>query len=86
MVVRAQLATDLDLTFISDHDSRSIMRSSRRASERRGALLPSVEVSPSWGHINPFPSIWAGELEVIRYRQRAGDCRCPASQRRGHPP
>ncbi|SDJ00650.1 CehA/McbA family metallohydrolase [Billgrantia gudaonensis] len=65
MVVRAQLATDLDLTFISDHDSTVNHAEFQALSERRGVpFIPSVEVSPSWGHINPFPIDLGGELEV----------------------
>ncbi len=65
MVVRAQLATDLDLTFISDHDSTVNHEEFLELSEQRGVpFIPSVEVSPSWGHINPFPIDLGGELEV----------------------
>ncbi|WP_419307758.1 CehA/McbA family metallohydrolase [Chromohalobacter israelensis] len=64
-VVRAQLATDLDLTFISDHDSTANHDTFRKLSAERGVpFIPSIEISPSWGHMNPFPIEMNGELEV----------------------
>lgn len=65
MVVRAQLASDLDLTFVSDHDSTRNHAEFQALSEQRGVpFIPSIEVSPSWGHQNPFPIELGGELEV----------------------
>lgn len=65
MVVRAQLATDLDLTFISDHDSTANHATFKRLSDQRGVpFIPSIEISPSWGHMNPFPLDIGSELEV----------------------
>ncbi|WP_280561822.1 CehA/McbA family metallohydrolase [Chromohalobacter sp. 48-RD10] len=65
MVVRAQLATDLDLTFISDHDSTANHATFRKLSAERGVpFIPSIEISPSWGHMNPFPIEMNGELKV----------------------
>ncbi|OOE99625.1 CehA/McbA family metallohydrolase [Salinivibrio sp. IB643] len=56
IVVRAQLATDLDLTFISDHDSTINHKVFADLSAKRGVpFIPSIEISPSWGHMNPFP-------------------------------
>nr|CDQ33479.1 hypothetical protein BN993_02922 [Virgibacillus halodenitrificans] len=64
-VVRAQLATDLDLTFISDHDSTANHDTFRKLSAERGVpFIPSIEISPSWGHMNPFPIEMNGELKV----------------------
>ena len=65
MVVRAQLATDLDLTFVSDHDSTVNHAEFQALSERRGVpFIPSIEISPSWGHQNPFPIDIGAELQV----------------------
>ncbi|RTR03869.1 CehA/McbA family metallohydrolase [Halomonas nitroreducens] len=64
-VVRAQLATDLDLTFVSDHDSTANHATFQALSDSRGVpFIPSVEISPSWGHMNPFPIALGGELSV----------------------
>ncbi|WP_108447310.1 CehA/McbA family metallohydrolase [Halomonas denitrificans] len=64
-VVRAQLATDLDLTFISDHDSTANHERFQALSGQRGVpFIPSIEVSASWGHMNPFPIDIAGEMQV----------------------
>ncbi|APE30657.1 phosphoesterase [Halomonas aestuarii] len=65
MVVKAQLATDLDLTFISDHDSTANHERFQALSDQRGVpFIPSIEVSASWGHMNPFPIDLAGEMQV----------------------
>lgn len=64
-VVRAQLATDLDLTFISDHDSTANHDTFRKLSAQRGVpFIPSIEISSSWGHMNPFPIALGSQLEV----------------------
>ncbi|MDV6315318.1 CehA/McbA family metallohydrolase [Idiomarina sp. HP20-50] len=55
-VVRSQLAAALDLTFISEHDSTINYEVFSELSARREVpFIPSIEVSPSWGHMNPFP-------------------------------
>lgn len=65
MVVRAQLATDLDLTFVSDHDSTANLDAMGALSQRRGVpFIPSIELSPSWGHMNPFPIDRDSQLQV----------------------
>lgn len=65
MVVRAQLATGLDLTFVSDHDSTANHREFAALSQQRGVpFIPSIEISPSWGHMNPFPIDLSSELTV----------------------
>jgi len=64
-VVSAQLATDLDLTFVSDHDSTANHQRFQALSDSRGVpFIPSIEISPSWGHMNPFPIALSGELKV----------------------
>ncbi|MCK7458755.1 CehA/McbA family metallohydrolase [Idiomarina aminovorans] len=55
-VVRSQLAAALDLTFISEHDSTVNQEIfSELSAQRKVPFIPSIEVSPSWGHMNPFP-------------------------------
>lgn len=64
-VVRAQLATDLDLTFISDHDSTANHDTFRKLSAQRGVpFIPSIEISSSWGHMNPFPIELGSQLKI----------------------
>lgn len=65
IAVRAQLATGLDLTFISDHDSTINHKIFADLSAKRGIpFIPSIEVSPSWGHMNPFPVDNSAQLSV----------------------
>ena len=55
-VVRSQLAAGLDLTFISEHDSIvNFAEFAALSAQRKVPFIPSIEVSPSWGHMNPFP-------------------------------
>jgi hypothetical protein len=55
-VARSQLAAGLDLLFVSDHDSTVNDAALQRIAERRGiAFIPSIELSPSWGHFNAWP-------------------------------
>ena len=64
-VVRSQLAAALDLIFISEHDStvnHEIF--SELAARRDMPFIPSIEVSPSWGHMNPFPVDIDAELNA----------------------
>lgn len=63
--VRAQLATGLDLTFISDHDSTVNHETFAELSAKRGVpFIPSIELSSSWGHMNPFPITLGAELQI----------------------
>ena len=55
-VLRSQLAVGLDLAFLSDHDSsknHKIMADLARS--RHIPFIPSMELSPSWGHFNAYP-------------------------------
>ena len=55
-LARSQLAAGLDLLFVSDHDSSVNHAPLRRIAEARGrAFIPSIELSPSWGHFNAWP-------------------------------
>ncbi|MGM0482179.1 MAG: CehA/McbA family metallohydrolase [Pseudomonadota bacterium] len=64
-VVRAQLAAALDLIFLSEHDSTVNFEVYSKLAAKRGVpFIPSIEVSPSWGHMNPFPIDLDAELTV----------------------
>lgn len=55
-VARSQLAAGLDVLFLSDHDTTvndGIMQAI--AAVRGVPFIPSVELSPSWGHFNAYP-------------------------------
>jgi len=55
-LARSQLAAGLDLLFVSDHDSTANHTPLQRLADRRGVpLVPSLELSPSWGHFNAWP-------------------------------
>lgn len=55
-LARSQLAAGLDLLFVSDHDSTVNHHVLQQiADERHMAFIPSVELSPSWGHFNAYP-------------------------------
>lgn len=55
-LVESQLASRLDFTFVSDHDSVARHYEVKQFSDMRGVpFIPSVEISPSWGHINVYP-------------------------------
>ncbi len=56
LVLRSQLASGLDLAFLSDHDSTANNREMERlASARNIPFLPAMEISAAWGHFNIFP-------------------------------
>ena len=64
-LVRSQLAAGLDVTFVSDHDSTKNHKAINELSEKRGVpFIPSMEISPSWGHFNPFPLKLGAQLSV----------------------
>ncbi len=55
-LVVAQLAAGLDLTFVSDHDWVGNHERIAELSSMRGVpFIPSVEISPGWGHFNIYP-------------------------------
>ena len=55
-VVVAQSAAELDFVFISDHDYTGNYGELARLAATRGMpFIPSVEISPSWSHFNPYP-------------------------------
>lgn len=64
-VVRAQLAAALDLIFLSEHDSTVNFGIYTELAAKRGVpFIPSIEISPSWAHMNPFPIDLDAELTV----------------------
>jgi hypothetical protein len=64
-LVRSQLAAGLNVTFVSDHDSTKNHQIIKALSDRRGVpFIPSIEISPSWGHFNVFPIDVGAQLSV----------------------
>lgn len=55
-VARAELAAGLDLLSVTDHDSTVNHQALAEIAEGRGMpFIPSIELSPSWGHFNAYP-------------------------------
>lgn len=55
-LARSQLAAGLDLLFVSDHDSTVNHAPLQAIARQRGIpFIPSLELSPSWGHFNAYP-------------------------------
>ncbi|WP_158769513.1 CehA/McbA family metallohydrolase [Paraglaciecola sp. L1A13] len=64
-LVRSQLAAGLNVTFVSDHDSTANHAAIKALSDKRGVpFIPSIEISPSWGHFNAFPIDIGAQLSV----------------------
>ena len=64
-VARSQLAAALDLLFVSDHDSTANHAPMQQLADRRGVpFVPSMELSPSWGHFNAWPLRPAERLAI----------------------
>jgi hypothetical protein len=64
-LVRSQLAAGLNVTFVSDHDSTKNHQAIKALSDKRGVpFIPSIEISPSWGHFNVFPIEMGAQLSV----------------------
>ncbi|WP_299083671.1 CehA/McbA family metallohydrolase [uncultured Paraglaciecola sp.] len=64
-LVRSQLAAGLNVTFVSDHDSTKNHKVIKTLSDKRGVpFVPSIEISPSWGHFNAFPIDIGAQLSV----------------------
>jgi hypothetical protein len=64
-LVRSQLAAGLNVTFVSDHDSTKNHEAIKALSDKRGVpFIPSIEISPSWGHFNVFPIEMGARLSV----------------------
>ncbi|MCX4026407.1 CehA/McbA family metallohydrolase [Endozoicomonas sp. SM1973] len=55
-VLRSQLAAGLDLSFLSDHDTaKNHYKMADLSRSRNVPFIPSMEISPSWGHFNAYP-------------------------------
>lgn len=55
-VARSQLAAGLDVLFLSDHDTTVNDGALQAIAASRGMpFIPSIELSPSWGHFNAYP-------------------------------
>ncbi|MGY0642797.1 MAG: CehA/McbA family metallohydrolase, partial [Paraglaciecola chathamensis] len=64
-LVRSQLAAGLNALFVSDHDSTKNNAAIQALADKRGVpFIPSIEVSPSWGHFNAFPINAGATLSV----------------------
>jgi hypothetical protein len=64
-LVRSQLAAGLNALFVSDHDSTKNNAEIQALADKRGVpFVPSIEVSPSWGHFNAFPIDSGAQLSV----------------------
>ena len=64
-LVRSQLAAGLNVTFVSDHDSTKNHQVIKTLSDKRDVpFIPSIEISPSWGHFNVFPIEIGAQLSV----------------------
>src|SRR6202035_1558717 len=60
-----QLAAGLDLLCVSDHDSTANHGILQAIADRRGvAFIPSIELSPSWGHFNAYPLVLGQKLAI----------------------
>ncbi|WP_028575538.1 CehA/McbA family metallohydrolase [Desulfonatronovibrio hydrogenovorans] len=61
-MVRSQLASGLDIIFVSDHDSiANNLKIKKLAQSRDVPSISGIEVSPNWGHINVLPIPLGGQ-------------------------
>lgn len=64
-LVRSQLAAGLSVAFVSDHDTTRNHKEIDTLTKQRGMpFIPSIELSPSWGHFNAFPLNVGAKLSV----------------------
>lgn len=64
-LVRSELAAGLDLIFVSDHDTTVNHAELARIAESRNIpFIPSIELSPSWGHFNAYPLTLGEPLQI----------------------
>lgn len=64
-LVRSQLAAGLSVAFVSDHDSTKNHKAIESLTQQREMpFIPSIELSPSWGHFNAFPLNVGATLSV----------------------
>ncbi|GAA3568282.1 CehA/McbA family metallohydrolase [Marinobacter xestospongiae] len=54
--IRSELSAGLDLVLLLDHDTtRNLAEAARLTAARGVPFIPSIEISASWGHFNPYP-------------------------------
>jgi hypothetical protein len=64
-LARSQLAAGLDLLLVSDHDSTVNHAPLQQIADALGVpFIPSIELSPSWGHFNAWPLRPGQPLEI----------------------
>ena len=64
-VARSQLASGLDVLFLSDHDTTVNHRAMQTIADQRAMpFIPSMELSPSWGHFNAYPLHLGEPLDI----------------------
>ena len=64
-LARSQLAAGLDLLFVSDHDSTANHAPLQKIADARDVpFIPSLELSPSWGHFNAWPLTPSQKLTI----------------------
>ena len=64
-LARSQLASGLNVLFVSDHDSTKNNQAIQALANKRDVpFIPSIEISPSWGHFNAFPIDSGATLSV----------------------
>ena len=73
-VMRAQLARRLDFTLLSDHDSSVHHHEMKEMSDHHNLpFLPSIEISPAWGHINAINVPLGKDLTIDAATADVGD-------------
>jgi len=64
-VLRSELASGIDIPFLSDHDSLINNAEMQRLSATRGLpFIPAAELSASWAHFNAYPLDAGGEVSI----------------------
>lgn len=73
-VMRAQLARRLDFTLLSDHDSTAHHHEMKEMSDQHDLpFLPSIEISPAWGHVNAINVPLGKDLTIDAATADVGD-------------
>ena len=73
-VMRSELASGVDLTFLSDHDSVVNNAEMHSLSHKRGLLfIAGTEMSPSWAHFNAFPLDDGKTIDIVTSEASASE-------------
>lgn len=73
-VARSELAAGLDVLFLSDHDTAVNDGTMQAIAGKRGVpFIPSIELSPSWGHFNAYPVRPGAQLSLDMSRASVQD-------------